>query len=1058
MNDLQQTTPAAFAINGQAVDGKTFTDVACNPERSIAVEACAGAGKTWMLIERMIRALQAGAQADEILAITFTKKAAGEMRGRLHERLEQPDVQDLRTRLLASGRTVHITNFHAWFAQLLKAAPLSVLKDVGLPLAYELLEDDQLLLPELRLAFYAQVLANPVLKADFAVLIEELGRSKTDDALVSLLAKRTEFELTDERGLLETSVLDAQEKPVDIAQLTLVAKRLGTYKGKKQITAATDLEMALSKLDWDGILLALLTAKNTPRSLESKDMQDEDRALLAATQNDLLEMLSVQHQHACWLYQQRMVRVGRAWLACFAKLKRQRGLVDMADLERVAMRLLSDPAYSGAVQERLDMKLRHVMVDEFQDTSPLQWQAMHAWLASYAGSGGGLSRPSLFIVGDPKQSIYRFRNAEPRVFAAAQVFMRETFDAALLTCDHTRRCAAAVVQVVNAALLAAQQANEYVGFRPHTTGSAETGAALALPLIEREASALSVRPELVEGQGFDKPSPSGEISTSNMTWRDSLAVPREDAEKGLKEREADQAARWIVANAGVQSVLVLSRTHEPLSLIQQALQRYGVAATKLEKNDLADVPAVQDVLALLNFLLSPQSDIDLARALKSPVFAWTDAQLMALRAQQLACLPEKKSWFELLPEATQALFKRWQAWLNRLPPHDALQAIYDDGDILNRYQLAMPSAVRLASHAALEALLWAALQIEGGRFLDAYSFVRAMRAKVQTIKAPTLGGATGEAESAAVQLLTVHGAKGLEADVVLLLSSDPPKRGSESMTTLIDWQPEHSAPQKFVFLQSEAHPPPCAEALLAADVAARELEELNALYVAATRAKQTLVLSATKARFEHSKSVWNRLNKLCTPVDAPEAARVGWAQQAPPAKVLNEVASLPAAQLTLPETSAALAFDATTDAAQSGKALHRLLQWCSLEAGALAAVALEFSLSQQQLSSVQESAHLILSGEAAWLWDESQIDWQANEYELVHAGQVLRIDRLVRHRGTQTWWVIDFKSSMQPERSAALRAQLVNYAQAVSHVLSVPSDQIQAAFVTGEGVLISLPN
>ncbi len=108
------------------------------------------------------------------------------------------------------------------------------------------------------------------------------------------------------------------------------------------------------------------------------------------------------------------------------------------------------------------------------------------------------------------------------------------------------------------------------------------------------------------------------------------------------KREADQAARWIAANATGQSVLVLSRKHEPLGLIQKALQRYGVQASKQSKNDLADVPAVQDLLALLHFLISPQSDLDLARVLKSPLFAWTDEQLMQLRHLQLAALPDKK--------------------------------------------------------------------------------------------------------------------------------------------------------------------------------------------------------------------------------------------------------------------------------------------------------------------------------------------------------------------------------------------------------------------------------
>ncbi len=1039
-----QTQNPAYAINGRLASSDAFYAIACDPARSVAVEACAGAGKTWMLIERMIRALMdgeeneahTGIRPDQILAITFTKKAAGEMRERLQKRLAEPELRELRSKILASGRTVQISTFHAWFAQLLKAAPLETLKKLKLPLAYELLEDDTTLLPELRHAFYAQALTNQGLQDDFAALIEDLGRSKVDDALVSLLAKRVEFELTDVQGLLEGSVEDCPPHIVDLVGLGVVARLLGAYKTDELKNTATALETALTNSNLEAAQAALLTKEFAPRKFRSK-ISDTDREVVVAAQGDLLAKLAAEHQHTCWQYQQRMTRVGRAWLACFATLKYKQGLVDMADLERAATELLSNQELSGAVQERLDLKLRHVMIDEFQDTNPLQWQAMHAWLAGYAGTGGGQSRPSLFIVGDPKQSIYRFRRAEPRVFAAAQAFMQETFEAVLLSCDHTRRNAAGVLAVVNAAMLDAVEANEYMGFRPHTTESAEAGLALCLPLIER-----------IKKEKDDS------ISSTESTWRDSFTMPRVDAEETLKEREADQAARWIAANANGQSVMVLSRTHEPLSLIQQALQRYGVQASKLEKNDLADVPAVQDVLALLNFLVSPHLDLDLARALKSPLFAWTDAQLMALRVRQLAALPDKESWFDLLDSDIKDTLTRWQAWMQQLPPHDALQAIYDDGDVLNKYLAAMPSAVRLSSRAALQALLGAALQVEGGRFLSAYAFVRAMRANVQSIKAPAVTDAAGESAST-VQLLTVHGAKGLEADVVLLLSSDPEPRKAQSMTTLIDWQPEDEQPKKFVFLLSESNPPSCAQALLEADLKARGVEEINTLYVATTRARQTLVLSASEAHNPNPKSVWHRLQALCSPVlvDANMPAKPHQI------RLPAEVKTLPFAKLSLPTIGAAWDADdsnkPSTDA-RMGSALHRLLQWQSTDAAALAAVVSEFALTNEQAQDVRTSAHQMMNGEAAWLWDGSTIDWQANEYELVQEGKVLRIDRLVRQRATQTWWVIDFKSAAHPERAAGLRAQLADYVQAVSAVMSVAQNQIQAAFVTGEGHLVTV--
>jgi ATP-dependent helicase/nuclease subunit A len=273
------------------------------------------------------------------------------------------------------------------------------------------------------------------------------------------------------------------------------------------------------------------------------------------------------------------------------------------------------------------------------------------------------------------------------------------------------------------------------------------------------------------------------------------------------------------------------------------------------------------------------------------------------------------------------------------------------------------------------------------------------------------------------------------------------------MTTLIDWQPEDPAPKKFVFLLSESEPPICAKALLEADFKAREVEELNTLYVATTRARQTLVLSASEAYNENLKSVWHRLRALCTPVVADDAMTLARAQE----KTVRTapVDMRPRIPLTLPAVTRASTAEKPTLEARMGSALHRLLQWQSTDAAALLAVMSEFSLARGEVQTVGAMANQMLKGEAAWLWDASKIDWQANEYELVHEGRVLRIDRLIKHRETQTWWVIDFKSAAHPERAVALRAQLAHYVEAVSAVMGIPTIQVRAAFVTGDGSLIA---
>src|SRR5690606_9132350 len=129
------------------------------------------------------------------------------------------------------------------------------------------------------------------------------------------------------------------------------------------------------------------------------------------------------------------------------------------------------------------------------DTNPLQWQALHGWLSGYAGSSGGAQAPSVFIVGDPKQSIYRFRRAEPQVFLAAQSFVREALRGEPLSCDHTRRNATGVIAAVNQVMGEAQDAQETGGFRPHTTESGDPGTLQRLPAIEPAQAAAGGGPD-----------------------------------------------------------------------------------------------------------------------------------------------------------------------------------------------------------------------------------------------------------------------------------------------------------------------------------------------------------------------------------------------------------------------------------------------------------------------------------------------------------------------------------------------------------------------------------
>jgi len=1088
----------AYEHNGRPVSREAFYAIACDPRRSVAVEACAGAGKTWMLVSRILRALlearagkDAAAAPHEILAITFTKKAAGEMRQRLNEWLVEfaaakpekvaleliargvaPDaapgraaaLKGLHAALLAHGRPVQIRTFHSWFAALLRTAPLAVLDELGLPANYELLEDDSETVRQVWRRFYTTLVAKPEARVDFDALVAEHGRFQAQKALASALQKRVEFTLADAQGVVDTSVLpfDAQFPELKglaapehafwqgagRALLLEAAAHLGKASARTFAAKGDELVMALTAGDADGVVAALLTGTGAARKFGEKIVGIE---AIRAAQELVLRVADAQLQQAAWQHQQRMARLTRLLVAEFAALKRAQGWVDMNDVERAASRMLSDEVLSGWVQERLDARVQHLLIDEFQDTSPLQWQSLHAWLSGYVGAGS--AAPSVFIVGDPKQSIYRFRRAEPQVFRAAQAFVREGLDGDLLSCDHTRRNAPAVIDAVNAAMGAAQAAGAYDGFRKHTTESQLEGAVLQLPAIERDAGAAATTSDATSDDG-------------GGGWRDSLSTPREEPEETLRSLECRQAAAWLarqLAQSGLQpkDVMVLARKRDRLAVMQDVLRSLSIPTQQPEKADLADAPEVQDVVALLDALVSPAHDLSLARALKSPLFGIDDATLVELALLQRAA--RHLSWFdllhstELLPPALKPIgpvLARWKHWVDSLPPHDALDAIYADGDVLARFAAAAPAALRGMVLANLRALLGTALQIDGARYATPYALVRALKAG--GVKSPV------SADVNAVRLLTVHGAKGLEASLVLLLDTDAAASKAETMGVLVEWPGEAAAPERLVFLVSETRPPACTASAVRTEQAARQREELNAMYVAMTRARQLLAISSVQPRHAVDGSWWQRLAPLAAALPAPEEVvevetidLVAEPAQDFVLQVLPPVSQQP--PLTVASVPAAKAADNIDSAI--GQAMHRLLEWTLPGARAASphhvdAVMREFALDAPQAERAGAMAAAILAGVGAWAWDPAEIDWHGNEVALNHQGQTLRLDRLVRRKASGEWWVLDYKSALQPQRKDELVAQLQGYRAAVQALQ--PGAVVRAAFLVGDGAVAEI--
>jgi ATP-dependent helicase/nuclease subunit A len=405
-------------------------------------------------------------------------------------------------------------------------------------------------------------------------------------------------------------------------------------------------------------------------------------------------------------------------------------------------------------------------------------------------------------------------------------------------------------------------------------------------------------------------------------------------------------------------------------------------------------------------------------------------------------------------ERARSLLGRWQSLVAALPPHDLLDRVIVEGDVHARYAAAVPTEQRAFALDAIDAVLAQSLSLDGGRYATPYAFVRALKQRAVKAALPV--------RASTVRLLTVHGAKGLEADTVFVMDTEPEPTNPPMTTLLVEWPVEAERPTRCAFVYNENRCPPSLRAALDEELRAREREELNGLYVAMSRAKRRLVFSATEPyRTPIGPTWWNRVAAACPAspqrqaellFDLPTAV----AAAAPPRDIV--IATLPPWSASSIGAGARPG-EAPAVSARIGRAIHRALEWIVADPAidrheAADAAAREFGASA---AAVQHGVVAIVEHpEGARFFRGPQIRWSGNEVSVSDAGEVLRIDRLalVDDADGPVWWVLDYKLSHAPEELDEYRAQLLRYRAAVAR--AQPGEAVRCAFVTGEGRVVEV--
>jgi len=971
-----------------------------NPAVSAWVAANAGSGKTHVLAQRVINLLLQGVAPEKILCITFTKAAAANMAKRVFDTLAEWTTLDdaaldeaissrselepnaphralarrLFARALETPGGLKVQTIHAFCTQLLHQFPF----EANVAARFDVLDETEQtqLLERLTLDLLLEAARNPeraigqALEAAITAASDQSFRDAVRAAIgaretiaryviesggvaaaIAAMSRQLGLEPGETRERIEDEFFTRSLIPSSEWASVAAALDQGVKSDREQARRLRQL-VSLSRSDAVETYLEIFctaTERTPRRSIVTQAIKNKDLVeRLAAEQGRVCALLEQLRAVICRDRSAALLTIVHEILQHYKNEKDRRGLLDYDDLIDKTLELLGN-VDAAWVHYKLDFGVDHLLIDEAQDTSSKQWRIVRSLVAEFdAGAGARPATRTVFAVGDEKQSIYSFQNAAPKDFAEMRRYFERAHKAAqrgfaFREFKHSFRSGANVLAAVDAVFgdkaIAASVSSDADGFPPH----------IALPEAPPGLVEIwePVEPEKApEVDGWD--APFDQVSETSPRVRLARRIAR-TVRRLVEARESVGIERRALRYG---DVLVLVRQRgELFEAIIRALKNENVDVAGADRLMLTEHIAVMDLMVLADALLLLDDDLALATALRSPLFGLSDEDLFALAWDRgelplRGALSRRAGEKPLFTEAA-ALIGKLAELAKRETPFDFYAQLLGTGGGRRRFL----ARLGLEANDALDEFLNLALEYEKRETPSLQGFLAWLRQARAEVKRDM------EIARDEVRVMTVHGAKGLEAPVVILADTMTPPAGPRQPRLL------SLSGKVVIWAGKKADDSPAMASARQATLAEARDEYRRLLYVAMTRAADRLIICGADGErrrpdgcwydlvraalgpqlveeTDGGETVWRFRQSAAVPVsaargapekgeqaDTPSADVPSWLRQAAPVRPPRLTPLAPSAAFA-EEIGAAMAGTARDRqmALQRGQVVHRLMQ------------------------------------------------------------------------------------------------------------------------------------